>query len=179
MTSTLDLSQFNYTQIKLLYCAIDSAQYTTELLIEREPPGRASPPPNLNQADLDALVREGWVTLLGKQIDLDASIASQVQQQRLMDAIDDPARAELLAAARPTPPQVVIARIQYQLTDRAILALTPVKAQLQAQFECSEPQPSPLAQLSAQPSRSIQRIYIMSGSAVGHFSIRVQAPRED
>ena len=176
MTSTLDLSQFNYTQIKLLYCAIDSAQYTTELLIEREPPGRASPPPDLNQADLDALARDGWVTLLGKQIDLEPSIASQIHQQRLIEAIDDPNRAELLAAARPTPPTVVLARIQYQLSDRAILALTPMKAQLKAQFHCSEPQPNAGVQLTEQPTSTIKHLYIMSGAAVGNFSMRIQLP---
>ena len=171
MELTLNLDQFSFTQSKLLYCALDSPQYTTDLLIERSLPGRASPPPNLDQADLNDLVRDGWVTLLSKQIDIEASIAVQLHHQRLIMAIDNPARAELIAAAQPTPPKVVLARIQFQCTDRAILALTPFKEDLKTQFDRSEPPPGkwPMGFSKA----SIKRIYIMSDSAAGNFSVRV------
>ncbi|NET33153.1 MAG: hypothetical protein F6K19_14230 [Cyanothece sp. SIO1E1] len=167
MNSTLDLNQFNYTQIKLLYCAIDSPRYTTELLIERDLPGRAGPSPDLSQADLKALEQDGWVTILIQQIDIESSIAIQVQHQMLIDAIDDPIRAELMAAARPDPPKVVMARIKYQLTDRGILLLTPLKPQLKTQFDRSEGQ-------TYQFGDSSQRSYVISGAPLGNFSIRGQ-----
>ena len=174
MNSTLDLRQFNHTQLKLLYCAADSPQYTTDLLIERDLPGRASPPPDLDQGDLNALVQAGWVKILGKQIDIEPSIAVQIQHQRLITAIDDPTRAELIAAAQPRPPKVVMACIQYQLSDRAILALSAVKAQLKAQFERSEPPDSRLP--TSYPKEFVKRIYVMSGSTAGNFSVRIPLP---
>lgn len=177
MNVTLDLSQFNYTQLKLLYCAFDSAQYATTLVIERDLPGRASSPPNLELEDLNVLTQAGWTIVLGKQIDIETSIAAQIHHQRLITAIDDPQRAQLVAAAQPTPPQIVMARIQYQLSDRAILALSAVKLQLKAQFERSEPTTSKLP--ATYHWQSIQRIYIISGSAVGNFSIRVPLPTDE
>lgn len=179
MNSTVNLNQFNYTQIKLLYCAIDSPQYITELLIERDLPGRASPPPELNQEDLSGLEQGGWVTILGKQIDIESSVASQVQHQRLLEAIDDPIRAELIAAARQDIPKVVMARIKYQLTDKAILTLTPVKQQLKAQFDRSEKQATPLGDLIDKDPINIRRIYVISGASVGQFSIRSQVTSDD
>ena len=179
MNPTFNLNQFNYTQIKLLYCAIDSPRYTTELLIERDLPGRASPPPDLNQADLDALEQGGWVSILGKQIDIESSVASQVQHKRLLDAIDDPIRAELIAAAQQKPPKVVMARIQYQLTDKAILSLTPVKQQIKAQFDRSEKQSDYLGDLIDKDSYKVRRIYVISEASVGQFSIRSQTAQDD
>ena len=174
MNQTFNLNQFNYTQIKLLYCAIDSPQYTTELLIERDLPGRASPPPDLDQVDLSSLEQGGWVRMLGKQIDIEPSVASKVQHQRLLEAIDDPARAELIDAAHQKLPKVVMARIQYQLTDKAILALVPVKQQLKAQFDRSETQSDFLGELIDEDPMNIRRIYVISGGSVGQFSIRSQ-----
>ena len=179
MKPILNLNQFNYTQIKLLYCAIDSPQYLTELLIERDLPGRASPPPDLDQADLSNLEQDGWVTILGKQIDIESSVASQVQHQRLLDAIDDPIRAELIAAASQDIPKVVMARIQYRLTDNAILALTPLKQQLKAQFDRSEKQSDQLGEsINGDPIHT-KRIYVISGTSVGQFSIRSQVSSDD
>ena len=171
MNSNLILNKFNHTQIKLLYCAIDSPKYTTELLIERDLPGRASPPPDLDHGDLDALVQGGWAKILGKCIDIEPSIAAQIQCQRLITAIDDLERAEVIAAAQPKTPRVVIARIKYRLSDRAIIALSPAKEQLKTQFELSEPSTSELPTVYTR--ELIQRIYIISGSVAGNFSVRV------
>ena len=179
MNSTVNLNQFNYTQIKLLYCAIDSPRYTTELLIERDLPGRASPPPDLDQPDLSGLEQGGWVSILGKQIDIEPSVASQVQHQRLLEAIDDPARAELISAGRQKTPKAVIARIQFQLTDKAILALIPVKQQLKEQFDRSERQTAQFETSKSQFENSIKRIYVISGAPTGHFSIRSQVSPDD
>ena len=172
MNQTFNLDQFNYTQVKLLYCAIDSPRYTTELLIERDLPGRASPPPDLDQVDLSGLEQGGWVIILGKQIDIEPSVASKVQHQRLLEAIDDPARAELIDAAQRKLPKVVMARIQYQLTDKAILALVPIKRELKVQFDRSEEQSNILGKPIEEDPVNIRRIYVITGGSVGQFSVR-------
>ena len=167
MNSILDLNQFNDLQLKLLYCAVDSNCYRTLLLIERDLPGKAGSAPNFDLEELDRLEQERWVKILSKQIDIELSLAYQVQYQHMLEAIEDPIRAELIASTQPTPPKVVIARIEYQLTDRGILALVPAKADIRPRFEQNTQQMGHMEGLG-------QRIYVISVEAIGHFSIRVK-----
>lgn len=167
MTIPLSPDQFNHTQINLIYCALDSPHYQTLLLIEREVPGRATPPPKLQQADLYELERGGWVSILSQQIDIEPSFASQVEQQVLLDAIDDPERAKLIQSAQPPPKKVLIARIQYRLTDKGILNLVSIKPEIKARFDLSYDE-----KLSQPPGPNAPRIYVISTAAIGHFSIK-------
>ena len=162
------IEALNQNQLKLLYCAIDSPLYRTVLLMERDLPGKAGSTPNLNLPDLRVLQEQQWLRILGKQIDIEQSLAQHIKYQQMVEAIDDPIRAEFIAAAQPAPRKVVMARIEYQLTDRGILNWVPAKAKLKRLFEQTTQQ---LGHLQG-PGR---RIYVISSVAIGQFSIKVRA----
>ena len=170
MHPTLDLDELSHIQLKLLYCAIDSPLYRTLLLMERDLPGKAGSAPDLSSPDLNFLQDGQWLRILGKQIDIEPSLAHRIKYQQMVEAIDDPIRAELIAAAQPDPPKVVMARIEYQLTDRGILHWVPAKAKIKPWFEQTTQQMGHLQGPG-------QRIYAISSVAIGQFSIKVKADR--
>jgi hypothetical protein len=168
MYSTFNLNQFNQSQLQLLYCALDSSLYRTTLLIERNLPGKAGSSTNLSFPNLDLLAAEQWLKILSQQIDIEPSLAHRIKYQQMVEAIEDPIRAEFIAAAQPDPPNVVMVRIKYQLTDRGILTFVPAKATLQSQFEQT-------TQQMGHFQGPGQRIYVISSVAIGQFSVKVKA----